>query len=300
MNPNSDRPVILGEVLFDAFPDGSRVLGGAPFNVAWHLQAFGLAPLMITRVGEDAAGRRVRDAMETWGMDTSGLQIDREAATGEVRVHLEDGEPDFEILADRAWDRLDGGTALSALAGNRYSLLYHGSLIARGERSRSALRAIREGTDLPVFMDVNLRDPWWTSERVLGLLTGVRWAKLNRHELLRLQDRSDADGSDLEGLATRSRERLDLEQLIVTNGAEGALVRSRDTTFERRPPAQVEVVDTVGAGDAFSAVWILGLARRWDPETTLRRALEFAAEICHQRGATIDDPALYQRTIDTW
>jgi fructokinase len=87
------RPVVVGEVLFDVFPDDDRILGGAPFNVAWHLQAFGLDPLLITRIGDDADGTAVVDAMSSWGMDLSGVQTDAGAPTGEVRVRGERGEP---------------------------------------------------------------------------------------------------------------------------------------------------------------------------------------------------------------
>ncbi len=89
------RPVIFGEVLFDRFPDGSLVLGGAPFNVAWHLQAFGQAPLLISRVGDDPLGRQVRGAMLDWGMDTAGLQLDSAHATGTVEVRFDHGEPSY-------------------------------------------------------------------------------------------------------------------------------------------------------------------------------------------------------------
>jgi len=98
-------PVIFGEVLFDYFlDDGNMVLGGAPFNVAWNLQAMGLAPHLVSRVGDDALGGRIFRAMETWGMDLSGVQGDDSFPTGEVRVSVKDGEPRFEITADRAYD----------------------------------------------------------------------------------------------------------------------------------------------------------------------------------------------------
>ena len=84
----SEGICIFGEVLFDHFPDGRRVLGGAPFNVAWHLQAFGLRPLVITRVGADDDGAQVLQAMEAWGMDTTGVQVDEVNPTGSVRVEL--------------------------------------------------------------------------------------------------------------------------------------------------------------------------------------------------------------------
>ena len=294
------RPVVIGEVLFDVFPDGSRVLGGAPFNVAWHLQAFGLQPLVVTRVGDDPAGERVRDAMDRWGMATEGVQLDRHADTGEVEVKLEGGEPRFEILPDRAWDRLDGKAALAAIQRDCTVLLYHGSLITRSDRSRKALQGIRDESGLPVFVDVNLRDPWWTVAGVLELVDGARWVKLNHHELLRLVDESSFGTADVERAAADFSERLGLRQLIVTLGADGALVRSGGGAISGRPPVRAGIVDTVGAGDAFSAVWILGLARGWAPEVTLPRALGFAAEICGVRGATTDDRELYQRTLKGW
>lgn len=101
------RPIMFGKVLFDMFPDGSVALGGAPFNVAWHLQAFGLEPLLISRVGADALGRRVATAMLEWGMDRSGLQIDSAHPTSTVTITFNVGEPEFDIVADRAIDYID-------------------------------------------------------------------------------------------------------------------------------------------------------------------------------------------------
>ena len=97
---------IFGEVLFDHFPDGKRVLGGAPFNVAWHLQAFGRAPRFISRVGADAEGRSVLNAMRDWGMDTQSVQVDERLPTGRVSVAIVDNEPAYDIVADCAYDTI--------------------------------------------------------------------------------------------------------------------------------------------------------------------------------------------------
>ncbi|MGB5338517.1 MAG: PfkB family carbohydrate kinase, partial [Gammaproteobacteria bacterium] len=94
---------IFGEVLFDHFPDGKHVLGGAPFNVAWHLQAFGLTPRFISRVGADAEGESVLAAMRDWGMDTQAVQIDAQRPTGRVSVQIVDDEPAYDIVADCAY-----------------------------------------------------------------------------------------------------------------------------------------------------------------------------------------------------
>ena len=92
MEEEKMRPLIFGEVLFDHFPDGTAVLGGAPFNVAWHLHAFGLRPLMISRIGNDELGGRVQEAMQKWGMDCSGMQIRHcTHPTGTVQVTFQDG-----------------------------------------------------------------------------------------------------------------------------------------------------------------------------------------------------------------
>ncbi len=129
----SGRPVVVGEVLFDVFPDGGRVLGGAPFNVAWHLHAFGLSPLVATRIADDARGEEILDTMNTWGMDRAGVQVDRTAPTGQVQVDLDHGSPSFSILPDQAYDRLDSMAAVAAVEGEELALAYHGTLIARGE-----------------------------------------------------------------------------------------------------------------------------------------------------------------------
>ena len=279
----------MGEVLFDVMPEGARVLGGAPFNVGWHLEAFGLRPLMITRVGVDDSGDEVLTAMESWGMDTSGVQRDDEHPTGRVQVELDDGEPTFHIFPDQAYDYLDGDGAMHSMAGEEFSLLYHGSLISRGEVSRSALGGLKDESGLPVFVDVNLRNPWWNQEDVVASIRRARWVKLNEAELGQLAGASGASAAE----ALRKDHGLDA--VIVTRGGHGAVVVDGDGTCEAAPPAEVQVVDTVGAGDAFSSVFILGAARGWSTGLTLERAVEFAAVVCTVPGATTRDRRLYSR-----
>lgn len=286
------RPLIVGEVLFDVMPDGTRVLGGAPFNVAWHLEAFGLRPLMVTRVGDDETGDEVLSAMESWGMDVSAVQRDKAHPTGQVQVDLQEGEPTFHILADQAYDHIDGDLAARSVAEEAYSLLYHGSLISRGGISRSALDRIKNESGLPVFIDVNLRAPWWKRDDVVASVRHARWVKLNQGELDVLADGSDG------GAAEVFRVDYGLDAVIVTRGNRGAVVVDSDGTFETAPPSEVQVIDTVGAGDALSAVFILGLTRGWTTDQTLKRAVRFAAAVCAVSGATTTDSSLYSRFAD--
>ncbi|MEE4146490.1 MAG: PfkB family carbohydrate kinase, partial [Halieaceae bacterium] len=175
---NEERSVyIFGEVLFDHFPDGNRVLGGAPFNVAWHLQAFGQSPRLVSRVGRDREGSQVREAMQAWGLSTDDLQTDPRRPTGRVAVSFADGEPAYDIVADCAYDNIEPITAAPC------QLLYHGSLAARGAGSAGALRQLRASGPQTVFVDVNLRPPWWTPQAVQELLQGAHWVKLNSDEL---------------------------------------------------------------------------------------------------------------------
>jgi len=299
--PLGGRPVLVGEVLFDRFPDGTSVLGGAPFNVAWHLQAFGVEPLLISRIGADEAGQRILDAMQRWGMDTAGVQEDDSAPTGAVDVRLDDGGPSFVIRPDQAYDQLDGALAEAALAAaGSASLLYHGTLIMRSRRSAAALKGLRTSSALPAFLDVNLRRPWWSVESVRTALLGTRWVKLNRDELEELRPDGVPPGDEPTDVATAFRRRYALDRVILTMGADGAIASDLAGTVRGAPPPVERELDTVGAGDAFAAVTIVGILHGWSAEVALRRALEFGAFMCTVRGAVVTDLEPYQRLRQRW
>lgn len=291
-------PLIFGEVLYDLFPDGIAVPGGAPFNVAWHLQGFGLAPLFVSRIGDDELGNRMLAAMTAWGMDTRGVQRDPQHPTGRVRVSFHDGEPHFDILADQAYDFIDRDAVSALLRERRYGLSYHGSLIARHAAARAALDEMR-AHGLPLFVDVNLRDPWWRGGWLGEALDKARWAKLNVRELRVLSPDWQGD-DDPAACGEALRRRHDLEVLVVTLGEAGALVLAEGERVETRPGPMQGLVDTVGAGDAFSAVAIMGLLEGWPLEIVAQRAVDFAAAVCRMRGATGDDPNLYQSHLRKW
>lgn len=290
----TQRPVIFGEVLFDRFPDGSVVLGGAPFNVAWHLQAFGRAPLFISRVGDDALGHRIRNIMHAWEMNASGLQLDSAHPTGSVKVRIENGEPGYEIVDKQAYDYIDAA-AMPPLPDR--ALLYHGSLAIRNDGSAQALQQLQRGRDLQRLVDVNLRPPWWQRESVMSQLQGARWIKLNEAELALLVPQTAVLQLQMQQL----QQRCGAELLIVTRGAAGAVVLSPGgEEFTVVPQGHGEVIDTVGAGDAFTSVMTLGLLSGWDVQLMLERAQAFASAITRIRGATCDDPGFYQPFIDQW
>jgi len=281
-------PCIFGEVLFDCFPGGERVLGGAPFNVAWHLQAFGESPEFISRVGSDTDGIMILEGMLKWGMRTDGVLIDGALPTGRVDIVFgEDGEPAYDIIHPSAYDAIapiDGGRACD--------LIYHGSLALREQQSRKALLDLKSRVDAPVFVDVNLRSPWWKKELVEDLLEGADWVKLNGDELKLLAP--NCKPSEFVSLHR-------LQGLILTHGADGAEIVSPDSHPVRvQPRKNMPVVDTVGAGDAFASVMLLGLLNEWPLQQTAERAQDFASRMVGQRGATVSDMHFYQGIMAGW
>jgi fructokinase len=295
------RPVLFGEVLFDCFSDGSKVLGGAPFNVAWHLRGLGLHPILVSRVGADDMGQTVREAMRQWGLSVEGLQTDATRPTGVVEVSLEEGQPSFDIRAAQAYDNIEAEAACGAVANQPLALLYHGTLALREGPSSVAVQALREATELPTLVDLNLREPWWTDGLVRRCLETARWLKLNQGELAQVTRTTTAtDDARQEACRGLFREHA-LEAIFLTRGADGADIFTREGRCLQVPSAPVaNLVDTVGAGDALSAVIILGLISQWPLEVVLHRATRFAADICGLRGATTSDRVLYARCLETW
>ena len=289
-----ERPVIFGEVLYDCFPDGQAVLGGAPFNVAWHLQGFGLNPLFISRVGDDPLGHRVRDAMHNHGMDASGLQLDSSHPTGKVTITMSGKNHSFEIIPDQAYDYIDQG-ALPPLPDS--TLFYHGSLAARSPVSAQTLAFLNTRYAGKRLVDVNLRSPWWQQQQVLELVDGAWLAKLNDEELQLLVPDADDDASRIQQLINNAG----LQLLLVTRGAAGAeLLTATGDSFRVAPDSVTEVVDTVGAGDAMTSVLVLAILQGWPWQQALERSQAFASAIVGQRGATVEDPGFYQPFIDAW
>ncbi len=287
-------PLIFGEVLFDCFEGGASVLGGAPFNVAWNLQAFGCSPLFVSRVGGDVLGKEIDSAMQNWGMSTAGLQQDSAHATGKVQVSIKDGEPNYDILTQRAFDFIQADAVPPCEA----TLIYHGSLALRCSDSAKALTGILQSNPAaPVFMDVNLRPPWWQANQIRQLLDGATWVKLSGDELETLVDTAGG----LQKKAALLLQAHGLSLVIVTQGEQGAFAMDESgSVFSVRPSKVSQVVDTVGAGDAFASVCILGLLEKWDMQTTLNRAQVFASALVEQQGATVHEQSFYQSFKVLW
>ena len=292
---------IFGEVLADVFPDGS-VLGGAPFNVARHLQAFGLRPVMITRIGQDDLGRELLDAMQRLGMDTGGVQVDPSHPTGQVKVHLGEQGHEFEILPSQAYDYINAGVTHMVTMATKPSLVYFGTLAQRNMESRLAVDNFLNYGTSPRFLDINLREPWFDKHTVRRSLLRADIVKLNNEELATLVTMLRLPGRAPQEHAAALIKRFNLDMLLVTEGEQGAWLMENNgqvSAVQGAKPPKV-FVDTVGAGDAFAAAFILGFLKEWPADLTLARANQFAAALCGVRGAAPSDTTFYTPFQQEW
>jgi fructokinase len=283
---------IFGEVLFDHFPEGQSVLGGAPFNVAWHLQAFGLAPLFISQVGQDEQGQKIIQAMRQWQMNENGLARSDDQTTGRVDIRIVDNEPQYDIVSPSAWDFIPVAATTSAC-----QVIYHGSLAMRHQHNRDSFNDLMSNSKHRIFLDVNLRNPWWQLDEVLQMIARCDWLKLNIDEFNLLFPSSRSLVQRIEKVVKENQ----LQAVILTRGSEGAMLMTCDgNRYSVEPENSIDIVDTVGAGDAFTSVMITGIIKKWPLATTIKRAQQLASKIVGQRGATVFDPSFYQPFIQQW
>lgn len=304
MTANTKPTVILfGEVLMDVFPDRT-MLGGAPFNAACHLRAFGADPVLVTRTGTDSFRDRIIQVMEDKGMDTIGVQTDPRHATGQVAVHLrKDGSHRFEILDYQAYDFIDPIMARLIGLNVQPRLMYYGTLAQRHEISRRALSSLLESAYTPRMVDLNLRKPWYDMQTIKRSLERADIAKMNNIELATLAKTLRIHAQDEKQQAVELVKTFKLECLLVTSGEAGAWLVDKHGQLTSSPPSSLsaeDIKDTVGAGDAFSAVFIMGRLFNWPVAQTLERAGAFAAAICRIRGAVPENPEFYAEFMQQW
>ena len=246
----------LGEVLWDLFPEGKQ-LGGAPANFAYITNLLGDRGIIASRVGHDALGDEIQQRLGTLGLESSYLQLDSARPTGTVRVRVDqDGQARFEITDMVAWDFLEWTPAWESLAQQADAICF-GSLAQRSPASRETIHkflgAARPGTAR--IFDVNLRQAFYSAKALSESLKFADIAKLNAEELPRVVELLGIPHHGEQPSAERLRFAYGLKLVCVTRGAQGSLLVSE---FERHehPGFRVQVADTVGAGDAFTAALV--------------------------------------------
>ncbi len=289
------RPVILslGEVLWDLFPEGA-CFGGAPANFACHAAALGANVSMVSAVGDDSRGREAIDILRGYGIDVSLIESIADAPTGVVGVSLDaNGKPTFTIHEGSAWDRISWTAELESRIAVA-DAVYYGTLGQRGEVSRASIRRaleVAKASGVARVLDVNLRPPFYDDGLIRESIECASVLKLSDDELEQVAAACEIDsagGAEEQLRALLEGFRLDL--VVMTRGAEGAFLLS-PTAVVDQPGVPVDVRDTVGAGDAFTAVLVGGLLRGEPLETIARIACERAAAVCAVPGAVPKPPS---------
>ena len=288
--PSRPSIVSLGEVLWDLFPNGEQ-FGGAPANFACHAAIAGANVMMVSAVGRDPHGRRASQILESYGVDTSRLQfVDK--PTGTVGVELDSrGKPSFTIHEDAAWDYLRREEPLEESI-RRVDLLYFGTL---GQRCSESRRTIQHCLDsarnavVPAILDVNLRAPFFDSQMIRESIDRATHLKLSDDELAVVAAAFGIPVSNAAETLHRILERTSLESVVLTCGADGAIWVLKDEVIIQ-PGIPTSVRDTVGAGDAFTACFAVGLLKGEAHDVILRQACEQAAATCSATGAVPAPP----------
>jgi len=286
------NPVVvgIGEILWDILLSG-RYLGGAPANFAFHAGNLGAEGVIVSAVGDDDAGRDILEALRGFGMSRDHIATVAGTATGLVTAVLDAaGVPEFTIHENSAWDFLPETPESSALA-ERASAVCYGTLALRSGVSRRTILGFLERTKpecLRVF-DVNLRQRFFDRQIIRDLIGRSRVLKMNAEEL--------ADIAAIFGLLGKGtdvlRRLLDLfslDLIALTRGSEGSRLLGREAESDH-PGIDVEVEDTVGAGDAFTAALVTGLLENWSLDEINERANRVAAFVCSREGAWPAIPA---------
>ncbi len=297
--PENQTVIAFGETLVDQFRD-RNVLGGAPFNVSCHLGALGAHPVLVTRAGKDALGDQLLQAMSERGLDLRGVQRDPARPTGRVKVTETAHGHVFDILSDQAYDHIHASLTRMVGLSLHPQMVYFGTLSQRGD-SRRALRELLGTVDACTFLDVNLRDPWVDGDILHWSLRQARVVKLSEDELIRIGDLFSLDGATLQARAAVLVSGFDLQRVVVTRGSEGAWTLDAAGRVESVAGTPLDrVVDTVGAGDGFAAVFMLGMLRGWPLAVQLERADAFARALCGIRGAVPATQDFYRPFIRDW
>jgi fructokinase len=285
---NRTKALVVGEVLWDVFPNYTR-LGGAPLNFAAHVNRLKHDALLISAVGDDELGGRARRQIADLGLDTSLLKTTSQFETGTAFVQVgPSGETSFVIRRPAAYDlvELSQGDVLR-LADWNPAWLYHGTLFAAAEHGKTVLcQLFRALPEAHRFYDLNLRPGFSPAPLVMELLAGATVVKLNEEELAAVHQFTGLP-CGLEAFCLAGAERYGWKSVCVTLGERGCAILS-DGEYVESWGIKVDVADTVGAGDAFAAAVLHGLIQHWPAGEIAALANRVGALVASRHGAIPD------------
>ena len=275
----------IGELLWDILP-GKRVLGGAPGNFAWHVHSLGLQAAVVSAVGDDEDGREALARMGALGLSTDHVRVDPVHATGRSTVGVNaEGVPVFDVHENAAWDHIRMSSGLERIA-ETVDAVFFGTLGQRCMVSRESTRAFLDllRPDAIKLFDLNLRPPWFSDDVIEHGLETSTVVKLSDDELETVSRIAGLDGCAEDRIAALVGQ-YDLRAAALTRGPKGSVV-CVDGEVSVQPAVRCDVVDTVGAGDAFAAVLIVGLLEGWELDRLSSHANRVASFVCSRPGAT--------------
>jgi fructokinase len=287
--------LVVGEILYDVFRDYKR-LGGAPFNFAFHLKNLGFPIRFISRVGDDADGKNILGKLEEFGFNVDDIQIDSAHPTGSVHVRLDgNGVPNFEIIPDVAYDYIEFVPDFHASLIQKSDLIYFGSLVQRSPSGSKNIQAIlsHKPAFARCFYDINLRPACYSDAVIMTSMSQANVLKINNEEcdeVRRILRYEKNDGMFMKFLM----ESYPLEVISLTKGNRGSEIYTPTGCFGVGTTKIENVVDSVGAGDAYAAMLAAGLLERWQPKTILCIATAFASQICQVEGAIPKSESFYE------
>lgn len=284
MRTKNNYVVGIGEALWDILPEGKK-LGGAPANFAYHVSQFGLQSQVVSAIGDDKLGNEILENFRNKGLDTLIEKV--EYPTGIVQVQLDNvGVPCYDIKENVAWDNIPFTDKLKRLA-KRTSAVCYGSLAQRNIISRETINAfldaMPETKGRYKIFDINLRQGFYTKEILCNSMTRCNILKINDEELVTVSRMFGYPGIDLQDKCWILLAKYNLEILILTCGVNGSYVFTPGHVSFVETPI-VEVADTVGAGDSFTAAFIAAILKGKSVPEAHQLAVNVSAYVCTQHG----------------
>lgn len=280
----------IGEILWDVLPE-TEVLGGAPVNFAYHITALGAVGIPISTVGDDDRGTKALQELTRNGVNISAISFSTDYPTGFVDVQINtEGVATYCFPDNVAWDHLNINKAASELQ-NDLDAVCFGSLAQRSGQSHQVIQRFLSGLNTKTLKiyDVNLRQSFYSLKIVEESMSQANIVKLNDDELSVLVQLLGLDPDERSALGTLLT-KFSLEMVILTRGGEGSLIMTPNQISEHQG-IKIRVVDTIGAGDSFTAAVAIGFLRQLPLNEIHTKASELAAYVCSRRGAMVAVPS---------
>ena len=284
----------IGEILFDIYP-GRKTLGGAPFNFIYHIIKLTGSGNFISAVGNDAAGNEIIQFIRKNEINHGYIQIKEEYPTGAAVANLDENKiPHWEIITGTAYDHILREPSLQKLLDEQTDCLYFGTLAQRAATSRETIQSLLDSKRLKFFCDLNIRQNYYSKGIIEKSLSAANVLKLNTDELKLVNDLLINKPFDIVDLSMAIADNYKIDLICVTMGEDGSyLISGDDVNLYKQSISNV--VDTVGAGDAFAAILCLGYLSGWDIAKINKLSSEFASEIVMIEGALPKDDLIYEK-----